>query len=258
MSSLVVPPHNQGPELERRIRELGDWFHNLNLGGIQTAPDHYLGDYPRVKWEKFAHAVPSDLSGKSVLDIGCNAGFYSFEMKRRGADRVVAVDDAENYLAQGQLAAEVLGLKIEFVQLSVYDLAQLREKFDVVLFLGVFYHLRHPLLALDIIHEHVAKDLLIFQSMTRGSRDILSLQSDYDFWESAIFEQPGFPALYFIEKNYAADGTNWWIPNLACAMAMLRSAGFTIIQHPEDEILICGRSECFGYSSALRQSVEES
>jgi tRNA (mo5U34)-methyltransferase len=94
--------------------------------------------------------------------------------------------------------------------------------------------------------------------MTRGSRDILSLQSDYDFWESAIFEQPGFPALYFIENNYAADGTNWWIPNLACATAMLRSAGFTIIQHPEDEILICGRSECFGYSSALRQSVEES
>ena len=63
-------------------------------------------------------------------------------------------------MAQGQLAAEVLGLKIEFVQLSVYDLAELGEKFDVVLFLGVFYHLRHPLLALDIIHEHVAKDLL--------------------------------------------------------------------------------------------------
>src|SRR6267143_1715686 len=109
MSSLVVPPHNQGPELERRIRELGDWFHNLNLGGIQTAPNHYLGDYPRVKWEKFAHAVPSDLTGKSVLDIGCNAGFYSIEMKRRGADRVVGIDWDEAYLAQARFAAEVSG-----------------------------------------------------------------------------------------------------------------------------------------------------
>jgi tRNA (mo5U34)-methyltransferase len=229
----------------------------MNLAGIQTAPEHYLGDYPKVKWEKFAHAIPNDLSGKSVLDIGCNAGFYSFEMKRRGAARVVAVDDADRYLAQARLAAEVLGLEIEFARLSVYDLAQLGEKFDLVLFLGVFYHLRHPLLALDIIHEHVARDLLVFQSMQRGSREILPLQPDYDFWERAIFEEPGFPLMYFIESHYAGDETNWWIPNLACSMALLRSAGFTIIEHPEDEILICRRSDKPDASAPIHQSLEE-
>ena len=79
-------------DLARRIEELGPWFHNLHLGPHQTAPDHFLGDFPRTKFERFAHAIPEDLSGKSVLDIGCNAGFYSLEMKRRGAARVLGVD----------------------------------------------------------------------------------------------------------------------------------------------------------------------
>jgi len=75
--------------LEARIRALGQWFHNMDLGGVRTAPDHFLGDYPSLKWRRFAHAIPADLRGRTVLDIGCNARFYAIEMKRRGADRVV-------------------------------------------------------------------------------------------------------------------------------------------------------------------------
>lgn len=71
--------------LARKIAELGPWFHNLRIDGVETAPDHPLGDYPRFKWEGFRHAVPEDLTGASVLDIGCNAGFYAIEMARRGA-----------------------------------------------------------------------------------------------------------------------------------------------------------------------------
>src|SRR6185295_17440620 len=121
------------------------------------------------KWQRFAHALPQDLRGMSVLDIGCNGGFFSIEMKRRGADRVVAIDFDDDYLAQARFAAEVSGMDIEFRNLSVYDVATLGAKFDVVLFMGVLYHLRHPLLALDLIHEHAAKNLFVFQSMQRGS-----------------------------------------------------------------------------------------
>jgi tRNA (mo5U34)-methyltransferase len=78
--------------LREQIDALGEWFHNLDLAGIPTAPNHFLGNYPRCKWESFADSLPKDLSGRTVLDLGCNAGFYAFEMKRRGADRVVAVD----------------------------------------------------------------------------------------------------------------------------------------------------------------------
>jgi tRNA (mo5U34)-methyltransferase len=230
-------------DIRARVAELGDWFHNLDLNGVETAPNHFLHDYPNVKWQHFQHAVPADLTGSSVLDIGCNAGFYSLEMKRRGADRVLGIDSDDRYLAQARLAAEVLGAEIEFRNLSVYDLAQLGERFDVVLFMGVLYHLRHPLLALDIIHDSVARDLLVFQSMLRGSPTIHPTQSNYSFFEQDHFDDPGYPKLHFIEHEYADDWTNWWAPNAACAEAMLRSAGFEITDHPEQEVYICRRVE---------------
>src|SRR5215217_1119907 len=229
-------------QIQENIQKLGKWFHNIDLNGVQTAPDHFLGDYPAVKFQEFAHAIPQNLSGKTVLDIGCNAGFYSIEMKRRGAARVVGIDSDERYLAQARYAAEVLGATIEFQNLSVYDVAQLGEKFDVVIFMGVLYHLRHPLLALDLLYEHVVKDMLIFQSMQRGSEEVEPLNTNYDFWVTDIFDHPGFPKMHFIEKRYSQDPTNWWIPNRACMEAMLRSAGFEIMGHPEQEVYICRRS----------------
>jgi tRNA (mo5U34)-methyltransferase len=228
-------------EIERRVQELGDWFQNLDLEGVRTAPNHFLGDYPNIKWRTFAHAVPDDLAGKSVLDIGCNAGFYSLEMKRRGAARVVGIDSDETYLAQARFAAEVKGADIEFRKLDVYDVGKLGERFDVVLFMGVLYHLRHPLLALDLLYEHVVNDLLIFQSLMRGSKEVVELQDDYPFRETRIFEDSRYPTMYFVERRYSHDPTNWWIPNRACAEAMLRSAGFDIADHPEDEVYICKR-----------------
>ena len=232
-------------EIERRVRELGPWFHNMDLDGVQTAPDHFLYDYPNNKWQRFAQAVPADLSGMSVLDIGCNAGFYSLEMKRRGAARVLGIDSDERYLEQARLAARVRGLEdIEFRFLSVYDVGQLAEKFDLVIFMGVLYHLRHPLLALDLIYENVAKDWLLFQSMQRGSEEVEPLQNDYDFFEGAqVFDAAGYPKLHFIEQRYAGDPTNWWVPNRACTEAMLRSSGFDIVAHPEAEVYLCRRRE---------------
>jgi tRNA (mo5U34)-methyltransferase len=229
-------------EIEARARALGEWFHNIDLGGVETAPNHFLGDYPRVKWRRFADAIPADLSGRSVLDIGCNGGFYSIEMKRRGAARVVGIDFDETYLRQARFAAATCGIEVEFRQLSVYDVAALGERFDVVLFMGVLYHLRHPLLALDLIHEHVARDLFVFQSMQRGSAEVEPLDENYHFWVEEVFDRPGYPKLHFVEQRYASDPTNWWIPNRACAEAMLRSAGFAITAHPEEEVFICRRA----------------
>jgi tRNA (mo5U34)-methyltransferase len=119
--------------------------------------------------------------------------------------------------------------------------AKLGERFDVVLFMGVLYHLRHPLLALDLVHAHVAKDLLVFQAMQRGSTSVEPVERDYPFGETAVFDRPGYPKLHFVEHRYAEDETNWWIPNRACAEAMLRSAGFEILNHPEEEVYICRR-----------------
>ncbi|HYI97440.1 MAG TPA: TIGR04290 family methyltransferase [Bryobacteraceae bacterium] len=230
-------------EIEKRLGELGEWFHNLNLGGVQTAPEHFLGDYPACKFRAFQNAIPKDLSGKTVLDIGCNGGFYSIEMKRRGAARVVAIDSDPVYLAQARFAAEVNQVDIEFRQLDVYQIAELKETFDVVLFMGVLYHLRHPLLALDLLYEHAVKDMLVFQCLLRGSKDIKPIERDYPFSQVRVFEEPGYPAMYFVEHRYSNDPTNWWIPNRACVEAMLRSSGFEIVGRPETEVYFCRRRQ---------------
>jgi tRNA (mo5U34)-methyltransferase len=234
----------EADNLRERVEALAPWFHNIDLNGVWTAPEHFLGDYPGAKFRRFAPHLPQDLSGKTVLDIGCNAGFYSIEMKRRGAERVLGIDSDERYLAQARMATEVLGFDdIEFAKLDVYDVGAVGEKFDLVIFMGVLYHLRHPLLALDLIREHVARDLLLFQSMQRGSKFLLDLDEDYEFEETGIFFESSFPKLHFVERQYSHDWTNWWVPNRACTEAMLRSAGFTIDDRIEEEVYLCRVAE---------------
>ena len=117
------------PESENvldKIRAFAPWFHNLHLpDGTQTAPDHFLGDFPNFKWQQIAPHIPADLSGWRVLDIGCNAGFYSFECARRGAT-VIGIDVDSHYLQQAVWAARQLGFEeqVTFRQMQVYDLAR--------------------------------------------------------------------------------------------------------------------------------------
>lgn len=244
-------PATGGSGLRDRVQELAPWFQNIDLGdGVHTAPDHFLGDYPAVKFRAFAHIVPDDLAGRSVLDIGCNAGFYSIEMKKRGAGRVLGIDSDDRYLAQARLAADTLGFPdIELRNLSVYDVGALGERFDLVIFMGVLYHLRHPLLALDLIREHVAGDLLLFQTMQQGSDAVLPVPEDHPFFKPGTFDppeyfdDPGYPKMHFIEHKFAHDWTNWWAPNAACSGAMLRAAGFTVEAQPEAEVYLCRVSD---------------
>jgi tRNA (mo5U34)-methyltransferase len=225
-------------QLAERVHELGEWFHNLDLYGVKTAPNHFLGDFPSIKWKQISPALPERLDGATVLDIGCNGGFYSIEMKRRGAGRVLGIDVDDRYLNQARFAAATLGFDIEFEKRSVYAVDELPGQFDFVLFMGVFYHLRYPLYALDRVIKKVG-GTLIFQTMVRGSENIREWNDDYPFWNKEIFRDPDFPAMYFIEKNYANDPTNWWIPNCGAMESMLRSSGLEIAAHPETETWIC-------------------
>ncbi|WP_241233622.1 TIGR04290 family methyltransferase [Altericroceibacterium xinjiangense] len=249
MTSATARDHRgiEAEDLRARVEALAPWFQNFHLGhGIQTAPDHFLGDYPAFKFRGFADALPDDLTGKSVLDIGCNAGFYSIEMKRRGAGRVLGIDSDDRYLDQARLASEAFGFPdIEYRNLSVYDIGSLGEKFDWVIFMGVLYHLRHPLLALDLIREHVAGEMMLFQTMQQGTDAVLQVPSDHPFHVPGThrppdyFDNPAYPKMHFIERSFADDWTNWWAPNAACSQAMLRAAGFAIEANPEPEVYVC-------------------
>ncbi len=230
-------------DVERRVRELGPWFHNLNLAGVQTAPDHPLGNFLEAMWWHVRQHLPEDMTGLTVLDIGCNAGFYSQRLTERGA-RVLGLDHDEHYLTQARFAAEVTGLDIEFRRMDVYDLDRIEAEgpFDYVFFMGVFYHLRYPVYGLDKVVRLVGKRL-VFQSMIRGISADPAVPADAPITDRELFEQPGFPCMYFIEKRYAGDPTNWWVPNESGMAAILRSAGLQLVAHPFTEMWICDRTE---------------
>jgi tRNA (mo5U34)-methyltransferase len=222
------------------IAALTPWFHNLHLpDGRQTAPDHPLGDFPSYKWEAIAPHLPGDLTGWTALDIGCNAGFYSFELARRGA-RVTGLDVDPHYLTQARWAAEQLRLedRVEFRRGTVYDLAAADETWDLVLFMGVLYHLRHPLLALDVVGRRVGR-LLVLQTLTMPGEERVEPPDDLPLGRRARLREPGWPALAFVERKLAGDETNWWAPNAAGVEAMARSAGLEPVSHPAHEIWIC-------------------
>jgi len=226
--------------LHAEIEAMQPWFHNLHLpDGVQTAPNHHLGDFPAFKWDKLADSLPDDLSGWTALDIGCNAGFYSFELARRGAE-VLGIDIEEHYLKQAQWAAQRYGLadRVCFQLGHVYELARVNRKFDLVWFTGVFYHLRYPMLALDMVRSVTGK-LMMFQTLTMPGEDVAQVPKDTTLNDRTLMLEPGWPKMAFIEHELAGDSSNWWAPSHACVEAMLRSAGYRVLSRPDHEFYLC-------------------
>lgn len=243
-SNLEINTPTHSTAINRQIEKLGPWFQNIQLpDGEQTAPEHFLGDLPGFKWQQISPYLPQDMSGMQVLDIGCNAGYYSFELARRGA-QVTAIDTDEHYLRQARWAAETLDLKekIEFRRAAVYQLIYDADMYDLVWFTGVMYHLRYPMLALDIV-RNCCRGSMVFQTMTLPGETVYEAAPNYDPNQLDIMNHPGWPKMAFIEHQVANDPSNWWAPNHACIGAMLRSAGFCNIQNIAEEIYTCQVAE---------------
>lgn len=224
-------------EMATTLQRLGPWYHNVVFApGVMSNPSN--ADYPASRWRILDEVIPKDLSGKSVLDIGCNSGFFSLEMKKRGASRVVGVDIMPHLLAQSRFASHWFDLPMELYECGAYDVASLGAKFDIVVFIGVLYHLKHPLYALEQIAS-ICNEAMYFQSVVRGPAGDVVPQDDYDVNEIAAFDQPAWPKLYFIEKNFNGDESNWWFATRSCLKAMMRTSGFrTIDETTNPEIFI--------------------
>ena len=235
---LLTSARRLGPVDRRRIaakvRALGPWFHNMNLAkGVWThpQPDGAGPDYPAWRWNLIKPLLP-ELTGLSCLDVGCSSGFFSLKMKELGAAKVLAVDHGEQVRAieQARFAASSLGLEVEFQTLSVYDVAGLNRQFDLVLFLGVFYHLRHPMLALDALRK-ACTGTLLFQTITTphqpGTYEACPPAGKVHVGlRSAELNQPDFPLLRFVEGGLDGDTSCWFVPSVEACLAMLRGARF--------------------------------
>ena len=186
----------------------GAWWHSIDLGhGNITRGVHTIEEL-RDNYAKFD--LPEDLKGKRLLDLGCWDGFYSFESEKHGAE-VTAVDcwRPENFFK----AKESLNSRVEFHEMSVYEVS--REKlgsFDIVFFLGVLYHLRHPLLALEQVCE-VTREIAIIETHIIDN----VFPTEHPIMEFYEFDELG------------GQYDNWWGPNIECLTRMTRSAGFVRI-----------------------------
>lgn len=228
------------PDVQREIDARGPWFHNLHLpSGQQTFPGHWLGDFPRFKWEQLAVHLPADLRGWTALDVGCNAGFYSFELARRGAE-VTALDTDPRYLTQARWAARQFGLadRVRFREDQVYHLAREPEVYDLVLFMGVFYHLRYPFLGLELLARKTRR-LMVFQTLTMADPAPPRTAPDVDLMEREPLSEPGWPKMAFVEHRLQDDPTNWWVPNEPACEAMLRACRLRVTARPGHEIWVC-------------------
>jgi tRNA (mo5U34)-methyltransferase len=196
------------PDLRARVESLR-WYHTIDLGGgvVTQGSDNSAARLARL-------ALPESLAGLTVLDVGAWDGYFSFEAERRGAARVLATD-SYSWRGSGwgtkagfELAREALGSRVEDADIDVMDLSPERVgRFDVVLFLGVLYHLRHPLLALDRLAS-VTKSLLIVETVV----DMVGIGRA--------------AAAFYQGRELNNDPTNWWAPNPEAVIGMLLSADF--------------------------------
>lgn len=192
------------------------WFHQIDFGDGIVSPGLISNAILRKLANLFFGA---GIAGKTVLDIGCWDGFFSIEAARRGASRVMATDhfawsnqcwgDRGAFdLARSALAPDIEVLDIDLADLSVERIGT----FDIVLFSGVFYHLRNPLLVLDQIAP-LAKETFILETHMDASKE----------------KRPAM--IFYPGRELNGDPTNWWGPNRPCVEAMLKNAGFSAIQY---------------------------
>ena len=194
-------------DIESMIKNM-TWRHSFKFGKVITPGTDKLQE-----WK--LSVLPKDFKGKSVLDIGCADGFFSFYAKKNGASKVLAIDDEPlEERPTRALAFSILDLDVEYRQLDLYDL-QLNEYFDVIIFMGVIYHLKYPLFGLEKVVRKLTND------------GILYLESEYSILYSLI----GSSAAEFIKDDrLKKDSTNWWVPSIKCLKDMMEVAGLADVE----------------------------
>jgi tRNA (mo5U34)-methyltransferase len=218
-------------EIQARVERLGPWFHCIDLGGgLLTKTKSAVGEpveHPRPTWEKVRACLPEDVAGRSVLDVGCNAGFYAVELKRRGAARVLGVDSQRNLVRQAVFVRDLLGLDIEYRRMSVYDLdPRALGQFDVTLALGLVYHCKHLVLALEKLFA-VTRELLVLETAIYPPE-----KSPGSFTYGVGGLQPLLHPLAYVENPGEAKEAvyNWFLPGVEALAALLRNVGFDEVE----------------------------
>ena len=221
-------------EIIAELKKLEPWFHKIDLGqGLTTKTRTSAGeadDHPLDTWKIIKKCLPKDLQGQRVLDVGCNAGFYAVEAKRRGAAEVLAADAQRHHVRQARFVARALGLDIQCQKLSVYDLdPRAIGHFDVTLALGLIYHCKHLVMALEKLFLVTKKLLILETAIIAPEKEGPRLRS---FMRRLEYETPNLHPLAYLENSPESKEPvfNWFYPSVNCLKALLRDVGFDEIE----------------------------
>jgi tRNA (mo5U34)-methyltransferase len=178
---------------------------------FELAPGIFSPGANDVDWLLHTAGVPADLTGASVLDIGTTNGGAAFTLERRGASRVIATDIVGPMHFGFEAIRSALGSNVEFRQLSVYELSRvIPERFDYVVFWGVLYHLRHPLLALDNVRAVTEHTAYVETAVCDAEITVAK--------ETAV-------ARFYRRDELGGDSSNWFAPNVCALLDWCRSCG---------------------------------
>lgn len=214
-------------DLQTSVASFPFWYHKIELPGGVTTPG----------WAPIApetYRIPDDMTGMRVLDVGSWDGYWAFEALKRGAKEVLAIDDFSDYLGSLEsedrkawgtfdLCRDALGYSPEVCQrqeLSVYEATADRiGRFDVVFFFGTLYHLRYPLLALDLLSSVCDKEIFIETAIL----------DDFSPYQGGLGK--GYPGAqpvmeFYPNTEYGNNITNWWAPSLSCLGLLTMASGF--------------------------------
>jgi tRNA (mo5U34)-methyltransferase len=229
------------------VDALGWWYHRFQLpNGVWTTEGESTAYDPNERWQLIEPYLPEDLTGKTVLDVGGNSGYFTLRMKQRGAGRSVMVEPVDKFVRQAEFVFEQFGVEVEIVNDDVHAYClSTDERFDYVLFLGLFYHLKYPVLVLDRLAE-MTKTLVFFNSHIEGPSSEADAGSEMAEVDRQDLQSETFPRMSFIEGAYRGDLSNWWIPNSHALEPLARSAGLKMLARPHPEMLVCEPVHYFG------------
>jgi len=236
-------------QVRQELESLGWWYQHFQLpNGLWTGDGCEPAYCPETRWILMESWVPDDLTGKSVLDLGGNAGYFSIQMKLRGAARCVLVDPFREFIAQARFAARQFRVELEFVNEDAHTYCLTTdERFDYVLFLGLLYHLKYPDIVIDRLAEMTKERMFVVSNIIGQATEPSTTRENYErFRDDHILEDPAYPKMIFIETLYYSDPTNWWLPNYAALPALLRSAGMKVIARPHSHLVIAEPEHYFG------------
>ncbi len=235
--------------IEQEMRSLGWWYQHFEFpNGLRTGNGQEPGYDAKARWNFMVPFVPDNLEGASVLDLGGNAGFFSIQMKLRGASRCVLVDPFVEFNRQAQFAADQFQVELEIVNEDAHTFCLTTdERFDYVIFLGLLYHLKYPNLVLDRLAEMTKKRIYIQSFIIGDESDRYHDKANYKrSVDDPLLQDPAYPKLMFVENLYNGDSTNWWIPNFTALSALVRSAGLKVLDRPHPQIIIAEPESYFG------------